>query len=81
MSLTSETTIRLPIGLRDRIKQAAAERGVKQSTLIELALRELDQAEFLRSVAATEWDTEAMLDADDWENADLAGPIDPWDAQ
>lgn len=80
MSHSTDTTIRLSAALRDRIKEAAAKRGVKQSTVIELGLRELEQSEFLRSVAAVEWDDEAAAEADEWEDADLTGPFDPWDA-
>lgn len=76
-----ETTIRVPVSLRERIRSAAARRGLKQAELVELALTELDQAEFLRSVAAVEWDEEADSEAREWDEAGLEGPLDPWDPQ
>lgn len=74
-----ETTIRVPVGLRERIKAEANRRGLKQADLVELALRELDQADFLRAVAATEWDDATDTDAREWDDADLVGRIDPWE--
>jgi len=56
MSVVEETTIRVPVQLRDQIRAGAAERRLKQADFIRLALRELEQAEFLRSVTATAWD-------------------------
>ena len=53
--------------------------GLRPSTVIELALRELEQAEFLRSVAAIEWDDEAEAEARAWDEAGSEDPIDPWD--
>lgn len=74
----ADTTMRVPVELRDRIRRAASQRGLKQSALVELALRELEQAEFLRSVAAVQWDEAARDEADDWDAADLAESTDPW---
>lgn len=70
--------MRVPVELRDRIRRAASQRGLKQSALVELALRELEQAEFLRAVAAVQWDEAARDEADDWDAADLAQIADPW---
>ena len=53
---SGETTIRVPVFLRERVKAEAARSGLTQADLIELARRELDQAEFLRAVGAVEWD-------------------------
>lgn len=78
---SAETTIRIPVSLRERIKAAAARRGMKQADLVELALTELDQAEFLRSVAAVQWDEEAAAEARDWDEAGLDGRLDPWDPE
>lgn len=78
MSTVDDTTIRVPVALRDHIKQEASKRGVKQATLIELALRELAQAEFLRAVSAVEWDDDARAEAREWDDADLA-TLDPWE--
>jgi hypothetical protein len=77
----AETTIRVPVRLRERIKTAAARRGMKQADLVELALTELDQAEFLRSVAAVDWDEEAAAEAREWDEAGLDGSVDPWDGK
>lgn len=79
MSSPGETTIRVPTSLRERIKVEAARRGLKQADLIELALRELDQAEFLRAVSTVDWDEEAVAEARDWDEAELSGPMDPWE--
>lgn len=81
MSTAEETTIRVPVSLRERIKVAAAKHGMRQADLVELALRELDQAEFVRAVAAVEWDSEATAEAREWDEADLGGPADPWEPQ
>lgn len=78
MKSSGETTIRVPTGLRDRIKEEAARRGVKQADLVDLALRELAQAEFLRAVASTEWDEAANAEAREWDDADLGDRMDPW---
>ena len=79
MSPTLETTIRVPGELRDRLKAEAGRRGATQADVIVLALRELKQAEFLRAVAAVEWDAEAAAEAREWDAADLGGdPVDPW---
>ena len=77
MSIAEETTIRVPVGLRDQIRLEAASHGLKQADLIRLALRELEQADFLRRVAATEWDDHA--DEQTWDKADLVAPLDPWE--
>lgn len=79
MSVGRETTIRVPVVLRERIKAEAAKRGVNQAQLVEIALRELDQAEFLRSVEAVDWDDEAEDEAREWDAADLSGDLDPWE--
>ncbi|MCL2787038.1 MAG: hypothetical protein FWD59_00820 [Micrococcales bacterium] len=81
MSVVQETMIRVPASLRDRIRSGAAERRLKQADYISLALRELEQAEFLRAVAATEWDDQAVVEAREWDEADLSTGIDPWDPQ
>ena len=78
MSRAAETTIRVPVNLRERIKAEAASRGMTQADLVDLALRELDQAEFLRALAAVEWDDEAIVEAREWDESDLAGSLDPW---
>jgi len=75
MSIAEETTIRVPVSLRDQIRSGAAERRLKQSDFISLALRELEQAEFLRTVAATNWDAGAR----EWDDADLSTGMDPWE--
>jgi predicted transcriptional regulator len=77
MSIT-ETTIRVPGTLRDKVKAMAAHQGMTQAELIDRALRELEQAEFLRSVAATEWDAHADAETSAWDSSDLAGGMDPW---
>lgn len=79
MSGSAETTIRVPVALRSRIKAQAARRGMKQADLIDLALRELDQADFLRAVAAVHWDDEAIAEAREWDEADLSGSLDSWE--
>ena len=77
MSVVPETTIRVPIDLRDSIRAEAAARRIRQADLLRLALRELEQAEFFRSVAATAWEGEA--EAVSWEEADLVAALDPWE--
>ena len=77
MSITEETTIRVPVALRDQIRTQATVRGLKQADLLTLALHELEQAEFLRSVAAVDWDDDDT-EASQWDDADLTGPLDPW---
>jgi hypothetical protein len=79
MNPTAETSIRVPVSLRDRIKTEASRLGLKQADLLGLALRELQQAEFLRAVAAVELDSAATVEATQWDEADLAGTLDPWD--
>jgi len=79
MSSVEETTIRVPVTLRDQIRSGAAERRLKQADYIGLALRELKQAEFLRSVAATAWDQDALTEAREWDQADLSTGLDPWE--
>jgi hypothetical protein len=69
----------VPVTLRDAIKAEASRHGLKQADLLELALRELKQADFLRAVAAVEWDAEAAAEAAEWDAADLSGRLDPWD--
>lgn len=81
MSPIDDTTIRVPISLRERIKAEATKRGLRQADLVELALRELAQADFLRAVAAVEWDDETIAEARVWDEADLSGPLDPWEPQ
>ena len=78
MSVLEETTIRVPVSLRDRIRTGAAEHRLKQADFIRLALRELEQAEFLRTVAETTWDNQAIAEAQDWDDADLISELDPW---
>ena len=46
--------------------------------MLTLALRELEQADFLKSVAEIQWD-EADTETRDWQDADLTGPLDPWE--
>ena len=77
MSLVEETTIRVPVILRDQIRAEATSRGLKQADLLSLALRELEQADFLRSVAAVHWDEEATAEARAWDDAHLTS-LDPW---
>ena len=79
MSATEETTIRVPVSLRNQIRSEAAQRRLKQADLISLALRELEQAEYLRAVAATDWDGEAAAEARQWDEADLSTELDPWE--
>ena len=79
MSSTAETTIRLPVELRDAIRAEASSRGLKQADVIALALRELGQAEFLRSVSSVRWDDEAAAEAREWDDAPLATGLDPWE--
>ena len=79
MSATVETTIRVPTGLRDQIRAGAARHRLKQADYLSLALRELEQAEFLRSVAQITWDAEALGEARPWDEAGLAGELDPWE--
>lgn len=79
MKATQETTIRVPVVLRERIRAEAHRRGLKQADLVELALRELAQADFLRAVAATEWDAAAEAEAREWDDADVVDRIDPWE--
>ena len=78
MSTMEETTIRVPVSLRDQIRSGAAQRRLKQADFISLALRELEQAEFLRAVAATDWG-DATTEAREWDEADLSAGIDPWE--
>lgn len=73
--------IRVPVDLRDLVRSEAARRGVTQSDVLTLAMRELAQAEFLREVAAVRWDDEATAEAREWDDADLAGPLDPWEPE
>lgn len=77
MSIAAETTIRVPVGLRDHIRTQAAAHGLNQAEFLHLALRELEQAEFLRSVAETDWDDDADTRA--WDDADLSTALDPWE--
>ncbi|MDR1295211.1 MAG: hypothetical protein LBK59_09730 [Bifidobacteriaceae bacterium] len=79
MSAGQETTIRVPTGLRDQIKGEARRRGLKQAELLAVALRELQQAEFLRAVAAADWGGATRTEDRQWDDADLAGPLDPWE--
>jgi len=79
MSLVDETTIRLPVTLRDQIRSEAAAHGVRQADLLRLALRELEQAEFLRTVATTIWDDETIMGAQEWQDASLTDLADPWE--
>ena len=76
--MSLETTIRVPVILRDQIRSEAAKRRLKQADLISLALRELEHAEFLRTVAAIDWDDEAVAEAREWDAADLSSGVDPW---
>ena len=78
MSITDETTIRVPVSLRDLIRSQAASHGLKQADLLSLALRELEQAEFLRSVAAVPWDETPDAEAQTWDDAELVSSLDPW---
>lgn len=80
MSGSAETMIRVPVALRDQIRLEAAAHGLKQADLLSLALRELEQADFLRSVVATRWDEEARAEALEWDDAELSTPLDPWEA-
>ena len=80
MAPSTDSSIRVPSVLRDRIRQAAARRGLKQAELLERALRELEQADFLRQVAATTWDDAALAEAKAWDDADLVSNVDPWAA-
>jgi len=79
MSLVEESTIRVPVSLRDQIRSGAAQRRLKQADFIRLALRELEQAEFLRRVAAVNWDDETITEAQEWDQAHLSGGLDPWE--
>ncbi|MDR2113722.1 MAG: hypothetical protein LBO75_00390 [Bifidobacteriaceae bacterium] len=78
MNTGPDTTIRVSCSLREQVKAHAAQRGIKQADLIALALRELEQTEFLRAVAATEWDLESESEAKAWDGSDLAGGLEPW---
>ena len=78
MAPVGETTIRVPSALRDHIRTEANARGLKQADLIELALRELEQADFLKRVAGVEWDDEALAEAKAWDDAAIATALDPW---
>ena len=79
MSVTQETTIRVPVTLRDKIRLGAAERSIRQADFIDLALRELEQAEFLRAVSEVAWDEEPAAEARQWDETDLSAELDPWD--
>ena len=78
MRVSDETMIRVPATLRDQIRSQAAAHGLKQADLLRLALRELEQAEFLRSVASIKWDDEAQAESQAWDDAELSTPLDPW---
>jgi len=79
MSGHSAAMIRVPVDLRDLVRSEAARRGVTQSDVLTLAMRELAQADFLRAVAAVQWDDEAVDEAHEWDEADLSGPLYPWE--
>ncbi|MCL1907684.1 MAG: hypothetical protein FWG08_07255 [Propionibacteriaceae bacterium] len=79
MSIVQETTIRVPVDLRDKIKAGATERRLRQAEYIDLAIKELEHAEFLRAVAAIEWDEEAIAEAREWDDAPLVANLEPWD--
>ena len=80
-SSAEETTIRVPVALRDQVRIEATARGIKQSDVIALALRELQQADFLRRVAEVEWGQGAQHEAKQWDDAELAASLDPWEPQ
>ena len=71
--------IRVPTDLRDRVRSEATKRGITQSDVLALAMRELEQAEFLRAVAAVRWDADAVAEAREWDDADLSTSLDPWE--
>ena len=73
--------IRVPVSLRDRVRFEASRRGVTQADVLALAMRELAQADFLRAVAAVQWDEEAVAEAREWDGAHLSGSLDPWQPQ
>jgi len=45
------------------------------------SLRELQQADFLRRVAEVEWGEGAQPEAKQWDDAELAASLDPWEPQ
>ena len=70
MSLIEDTTARVRMAQPNifgggEIAQAAAR-------------AELKQAEFIRAVAATNWDT-SEYEAHDWDDAVLTSGLDPWE--
>ncbi|GAA4722690.1 hypothetical protein GCM10023216_10000 [Isoptericola chiayiensis] len=69
------TSLRVSTELRDKIRDGAQRHRETQAEYIARALRELEQAEFLRAVAAERYDDEDLDEATDWLDADLtSGP-------
>lgn len=72
----SETTIRVPKDLRNRIKDGAAAHGETQADFLRRALAELEQAEFLAAVAGDEMTADERAEFEQWEQAPV-GPVIP----
>ena len=66
------TTMKLPTTLRDRIKHNAKQRGQTMSEYVDSALRELEQAEFIRAAQAQRPDKQYLQQFAEWDSG--AGP-------
>lgn len=73
--MTDVTTIKVPKGLRDRIRVEATARHLSQAEFISSAIDEMKQAEFLRAVANQEPDSDYLAEFREWDDAKIATPL------
>ena len=73
--MTDFTTIKLPVDLRDLVRDGAAQHGCTQAEYINRAIREFEQAEFLRAAAAQRPDHQYEADFAEWDNSQLVSVL------
>lgn len=75
--MTLLTTVKVPVGLRDRVRRNARNHGMTLGDYLDRAVTELEQAEFIRAVQAQKPDDSYVAEAIELDG--LSAPVtDPW---
>lgn len=74
------TSIRVPVPVRDLVRDEAAKHNQSQAQLIEHAVRELQHQEFIRAAQAQVPDEDYLREMREWDNADLAPSLQDYPA-
>ena len=69
--MTAMTTIKVPVALRDEVRQQAQRFGVSQAEYLAKVVADAKQATFLRAAARQRPDADYLAEFRTWDNADL----------